>query len=256
VRVRPLRDLALAIGFLTAIPVGREWPEGGAPEAVGFYAWVGFILGAEAWLVAWLLQLRGAGTALGLLAAAAIVTAWAITTRMLHWDGLGDTADGLWGAREPARRLEIMRDSRVGSFGATAIVLVALLEVAAVAAVLAARQPWVLVLAPVLGRGAASLAAWTLPPARTEGLGAATMCRPGAYAVLATALALLALLVLGHLAGAARLPFFATLGIGLVSAVVLPRILAKRVGGMTGDLLGATILGVEVIVLIAGAVLT
>lgn len=252
-RVRPLRDFALALGFLTVLPLGREWPEGGAPGAVGFYPWVGFVLGAEGWLVAWLLQLPGAGDALTmLLAGAVVVTLWALTTRMLHWDGLADTADGLWGSFDRERRLEIMRDSRVGSFGVTAVVLTALLQASACGVVLLAGRPWVLLMAPVLGRGAAAVAAWTLPAARTEGLGLTAVNRPGAYAMSVAVLALVALLAIGHLT-APRAPFFATLVVGILAAVVLPRLLARRVGGMTGDLFGAVVLGVETVVLVMGA---
>jgi adenosylcobinamide-GDP ribazoletransferase len=255
VRIRPLRDLGLALGFLTVLPFGREWPEGGAPDAVGFYAWVGFVLGAEAWLVAALMHHFGGRPGTALVVAALIVSVWAFTTRLLHWDGLADTADGLWGSFDRDRRLEIMRDSRTGSFGATTVTLVAVLQVAAVAAVLQAGQPWVLVVAPVLARAAASAAAWTLPPARTEGLGLTSMSRPTVYAAAVTALALFGLLVLGHLT-APRVPFFAVLAVGVLAGVTLPRLLARRIGGMTGDLFGATILGVEAFVLVAGALLT
>ena len=252
-RPRPLRDLALAVGFLTVLPLGRTWPEEGAPDAVGFYPWVGFLLGAEGWAVAWLMRARGILDAVTLLVAGSVVvTLWALTTRMLHWDGLADTADGLWGSYDRERRLEIMRDSRVGSFGVTAVVMTALLQASACGAVLLAQRPWVLVVAPVLGRGAAAVAAWTLPAARKEGLGLTAVRKPSAYAVLAAALALVALLVLGHLT-APRGPFFATLAVGILAAVLLPRLLSRRVGGMTGDLFGAVVLGVETAVLLTGA---
>lgn len=254
-RVRPIRDFALALGFLTALPVGREWPEGGAADAVGFYPWVGWVLGAAAWLVSWLLQAAGAFSAATLLVGGAVIVAvWAVATRMLHWDGLADTADGVWGAYEVRKRLEIMRDSRVGSFGATAVALTALLQVAATGAVLVAGRPWVLVCAPVLARGAVSLAAWTLPAARTEGLGLTAVARPSAYAAVVAGLAVLGLLVLGHLTAPA-VTFLGTLAVGVAAAVVVPRMLARSVGGMTGDLFGATVLVVEAAVLVAGALL-
>lgn len=252
-RPRPLRDLAFALGFLTVLPFGRTWPQDGAPDAVGFYPWVGFLLGAEGWGVAWLVRSRGILDSVTLLVAGAVVvTLWALTTRMLHWDGLADTADGLWGSYDRERRLEIMRDSRIGSFGATALVLTAMLQVSACGAVLLAQRPWVLVAAPVLGRGAAALAAWTLPAARREGLGLTAVRKPSAYAAIVAGLALVALLAFGHLT-APRAPFFATLGVGVLAAVILPRALARRVGGMTGDLFGAVVLGVETAVLLTGA---
>jgi len=254
-RVRPLRDFALALGFLTVLPVGREWPDEGAPQAVGYYPWVGWVLGAGAWLVAWLLQLLGSFSAAALLVGGVVIVAgWALATRMLHWDGLADTADGLWGSFERDRRLEIMRDSRVGSFGVTAVVLTALLQVSATGAVLVAGRLWVLVCAAVLGRAAAALAAWTLPAARTEGLGLTAVERPGAYPAVVAGLAVFGLFVLAHLTAPA-VTFLTTMGVGVATAVVVPRLLARRIGGMTGDLFGASVLIVEAVVLTAGALL-
>ncbi len=254
--MRPLRDLALALGFLTLLPVGRRWPEGGAPDAVGFYPWVGWVLGAEAVLVAWALRLAAPSSgARQLLIGALVIASWALTTRLLHWDGLADSADALWGSHDRERRLEIMRDSRIGSFGTAAVVLVALLQAAGAASLLEHGALWALVLAPVLGRAAASFAAWTLPAARREGLGLTVVRRPSAYAAAAAAAAVLALLVLGHLT-APRVPFFLTSGIGCLAGIAVPRVLARPVEGMTGDLFGATILTVETIVLMAGALVT
>ncbi len=252
-RPRPLRDLALALGFLTLLPVTAEWPEHGAPDAVGYYAWVGWLLGGEAVLLEWGLSYVGRSAVTAwLLGGALVVSAWAVTTRFLHWDGLADSADALFGSHDRKRRLEIMRDSRIGSFAATAVALTALVQASSAAAALERGAVWVLVLAPVLGRAAASLAAWTLPPARGDGLGLAAAGRPNAYAVAVTALAVAALPALGLLT-APRVPFFATLGIGVAAAVAVPRALARSVGGMTGDLFGAAVLAVETIVLAAGA---
>lgn len=250
--MRPVRDLALAFGFLTVLPVGRDWPEEGAPDAVGFYPWVGYGLGAAGWLAAISAAPSGPPVPLrSLVVAAVLVTLWALLTRMLHWDGLADAADGLWGSFDRERRLEIMRDSRVGSFGATAVVLTALLQVACVALVLERQRPWVLLLAPVLARAGAAVAAWMLPSARREGLGLTAMERPSLYAVAACSLAVVGLLVVGHVT-APRVAFFATFGAGVLAAVAVPRVLARPVGGMTGDLFGAGILLTETVVLLVG----
>jgi adenosylcobinamide-GDP ribazoletransferase len=252
-RPHPVRDFAIALGFLTVLPVGRLWPEGGAPEAVAYYPWVGWVLGAVGVAIAAVASAFGALIgARGLVVAAVIVTAWALLTRLLHWDGLADTADALWGGWTTERRLEIMRDSRVGSFAAATVALTALVQVAAVAAVLESRAwPWALVCAAVLGRASAAWAAWSLKPARREGLGLTAMERPSAWMVGVSVLAVVGLLVLGHLT-APRIPFFATLGVGLVAAWLVPRALSRPVGGMTGDLFGATLLLVETMVLLTG----
>jgi adenosylcobinamide-GDP ribazoletransferase len=266
-RPRPLRDFAGALGFLTLLPFGRMW-EGEPPRSVGWYPWVGWVLGMVVALPLWLAQLAGATLdgIRALLVASLVVAAWALLTRFLHWDGLADTFDGIWGGATRERRLEIMRDSRIGSFGAAAMLMTALVQVAAVAAVVAGGAWWALVAAPVVARFAAANAAWTLPPARREGLGLTAMDEPGAYDIIVAVLAVAALAKFAVLAptgavfGAlpstgAIAPALVTCTAGLLAAFVVPRTLSRSVGGMTGDLFGATVLIVETLVLVVAAFL-
>jgi len=251
----PFSDLAAAIGFLTLLPIGREWPKGTTPRSVGWYPWVGWLLGGLAAGPLWLLM-RYSGPLTGsraLLAAACVVALWALLTRFLHWDGLADSFDGLWGGNTRDRRLEIMRDSRIGSFGAAAMLMAGLLQVAAVTVVIERGSLWVLVAAPVIGRFAAALAAWELPSARTEGLGLTAMGAPGLYERLVAGLAGLALLAFVVL-GVPSHTFVIVGALGFIAGMLVPRGLARPVGGMTGDLFGATVLLVEVCVLLVGAV--
>jgi adenosylcobinamide-GDP ribazoletransferase len=222
---------------------------------------VGWLLGAPvAGMVAAAVWLHGHAPIGGdILVGALVIGAWAVLTRFLHWDGLADTADGLWGGRDRAQKLEIMRDSRIGSFGAAAMIFVAMVQAAAVGDIVHAGVVWPIVAASVLGRFAASVGAWTLPAARREGLGLTAMERPGVYDVV---VAVLAVAVLHFLR--TPLPGFAADGVklisvtlvGLLAGVITPRLLAKPVGGMTGDLFGATVLIVEMVVLVAGAVVS
>ncbi len=255
-RPRPLHDLAAAVGFLTLLPVGRRWPDGETPRSTGWYPWVGWLLGGGAALAVLLgTRIGGRTSSTGaLLVAALIVGGWAVLTRFLHWDGLADSADGLWGGGTPERRLEIMRDSRIGSFGAAAMLFVALTQVAAVAVMVAAGVLWPIAIAPVIGRMAAAVAAWDLPAARREGLGLTVVGVSGAYERLVGALALLAVLGFTLVGVAPRSLLIATAG-GVFAALTVPRALAKSVGGMTGDLFGATVLIVETVVLVVGAAL-
>jgi len=129
--------------------------------------------------------------------------------------------------------------------------LTALLQVAAVAALIEKGALWVLVAAPVIARFSIALAAWELPNARAEGLGLTAMGAPGLYDRLvagAAALALLGFVV----AGLPTHTFIWVVGIGFVSGLIVPRLLSKPVGGMTGDLFGATVLLVELCVLLTG----
>lgn len=256
VPARPLTDFAAAIGFLTLLPMGRTWPEGRMPRSVGWYSWVGWLLGGIAVVPSWLVgrfvaPLEGPRS---LVAAALIVTVWAALTRFLHWDGLADAFDGLLGGSTRERRLEIMHDSRIGSFGAMAMLLVALLQVTAVYVLVNYTILWPLLLAPVIGRFSASLAAWELPAARKDGLGLTAMGHAGLYERLVAGAALLALLVVLAM-GATTHAFVIVAGVGLVSGLVVPRLLSKPVGGMTGDLFGATVLLVETIVLVTSVVI-
>jgi adenosylcobinamide-GDP ribazoletransferase len=255
-RPRPLTDFAAAIGFLTLIPIGRVWPEGGQPRSVGWYPWVGWVLGGVTVMPLWALT-RLSGPVAGsraLVAGVCVVALWAGLTRFLHWDGLADTFDGIWGGETRERRLEIMRDSRIGSFGAAAMLFAALLQVATVTALIERGSLWVVVAAPVIGRFAASLAAWELPSARKEGLGLTAMGAPGLYDRLAAGAAALFLLVF-VIAGVPSHAFIIVVAGGLAAGSLVPRALARSVGGMTGDLFGATVLLVEVCVLLAGVVI-
>lgn len=256
-RARPVRDLAAAIGFLTLLPVGRTWPEGETPRSTGWYPWVGWLLGGSAAAAVyaaytWKGHWPSGG---GMLTGALVVAAWALLTRFLHWDGLADTFDGIWGGSTAERRLEIMRDSRVGSFGAAAMVMVAVVQIGAVADLANAGLLWPMVAAPVLGRLAAAVAAWDLPAARQEGLGLTVVGRSGAYERLVGALGLLGLLVFIPWLGVDPRTLLMITAAGVFAALSIPRALAKPVGGVTGDLLGATVLLVETVVLVVAAVL-
>lgn len=253
---RPLSDFAAAIGFLTLLPIGRTWPEGRAPRSVGWYGWVGWLLAALAVLPLYLARhYTGAfDIARSLLFGVMVVAGWALLTRFLHWDGLADSADGIWGGSTPERRLEIMRDSRVGSFGVLAIVLVALVQVASVTLLLSNGNLWPLLVAPVVARFSASLAAWELPSARREGLGLTAMGPAGLYERLVAGASALALIVCISL-GATSNQFVLVTAAGVIAGLGIPRILSKPVGGMTGDIFGATVLLVETVVLLVGAVI-
>lgn len=256
VPARPLSDFAAAIGFLTLLPCGRTWPEGRVPRSVGWYGWVGWLLAAFAVLPLSLSQhyLGAPDFARSLLFGVLVIALWALLTRFLHWDGLADTADGIWGGSTPERRLEIMRDSRVGSFGVAAIVLVALVQVSSATLLVSRGILWPFLVAPVVARFSASLAAWELPAARREGLGLTAMGHAGLYERLVAGAAALGLIVCISL-GATSNQFVLVTAAGVIAGLAVPRMLSKPVGGMTGDLLGATILLIETIVLLCAAVI-
>ncbi|MBN2905096.1 MAG: adenosylcobinamide-GDP ribazoletransferase [Rhodobacteraceae bacterium] len=229
-------EAALALQFLTRLPLGRGAPY--SPEAmaraVAWFPAVGLVTGGLAAAVFW------AGWAMFSAPVGAILAllAGVLVTGGLHEDGLADLADGLGGGATRARALEIMRDSRIGSYGALALGLGLALKAAALAGMGPGAALGALVGAHVLGRYAMVWLMGALPYARTDG--AAGFARPGLDAGgrrLALGTALAALAGIWILAG---------IGAALVAALwvaVCGRVFAgylhRRLGGYTGDALGA-----------------
>lgn len=189
------------------------------------------------------LALLGTAGLDSLVAAALALTVLIVVNGGLHEDGLGDSADGLFGAHTAQRRLEIMKDSRVGSYGAIAIGLSLLLRAAALAAILDE--------AGAVAAAAALLAAasWSRmeglfllagePPARKDGASAAVGRPTGVTIWIAAALALA---LVAALAWAGSLPLAGlALGLLLARAATLGtgRLGRRLIGGQTGDIVGA-----------------
>jgi len=229
-----MRSLVLAVHFLTIVrlPVREADGPGALGRAGVWFPAVGLALGAV---------IAGADHALRLalpplVAAVLVVAAWKILTGGLHLDGLADCLDGL-GARRPEDRLRVMRDSRLGAFGATGLVLALLLAVSLVAELPVAIRAAALVLAPAAARAVPPLAGAALPAATPgEGRGAAFLVGlPRAAGILAVvALAALALLGGGAWAGVA-VAAGGALGLAWCAAF------ARRLGGLTGDVLGGAV---------------
>lgn len=250
-RVRPLRDAALALSLLTVLPVRARWPEGEKPSVAGWFPLVGLLLGSGSWVLAALLAL-GLGERTPLLQAVVVVTAAALLTRFLHYDGLADVADAWWGGDTPVRRREIMKDSATGAFGATALGLCLIAQVASVEALILAGALWCLPVAHVSARFAATFAAWLGVPA-SPGLGAAVSGRPDVASGLAATIGLAAVTVVAWAGGGVA--GLALAGLGIILALGVPHVIASRMGGVTGDVMGASVVIVEVLVLLTAGVI-
>lgn len=216
-------ELVLTLGFFTRLPVGRSL----SPlPALSASAWAlplaGLVVAAPGAVL-----LAVAPGALGAILAVSLAV-W--ISGGLHEDGLADLADGM-GGREPASRLEIMRNSRIGAYGVLALGLVTALRIAALAALPFAGAAF-LALAMLSRAGVALL--MTLPPARRDGLGAG-VGRPSAPVLGAGAALALAGAVLALGPGPALL---ALAGMALAQGGVALLAL-RRLGGQTGDVLGA-----------------
>ncbi|MCW2736071.1 adenosylcobinamide-GDP ribazoletransferase [Nocardioides sp.] len=186
-----------------------------------------------------------------------VVLALALGTRALHWDGLADTADGLTASYSPARSLEVMRTGPVGPAGVVAVVLVTGLQAAGLTAVVRHDDAWwVVALLVCASRACLALACLRgVPAARADGLGASVI---GAVPVIGAAASLvvaaLALALAGRALGSA---WPTTIGLVVMVAVVLALLLrcVRRLGGITGDVLGAAVeISFAVLVLAAATV--
>jgi adenosylcobinamide-GDP ribazoletransferase len=234
--------LALAVRYLTIVPVRGGATRGlqGLGGAAAWFPVVGLGLGLALALVAALT----ARLFPPLLASLLTVTVWKLLTGGLHLDGLADCLDGLVG-RDAEHRLAIMHDSRIGAFGAIGLILYLLLEIAAVSELTVPARWQALIAAPAIARAVPPLLGLLFPAARSEGMGAAFRAglRRGAVAVaLAIALAV-ALAALGWLG-------LVALAAALLAAAALGRFLASRLGGVTGDVLGAAVEISELVVLL------
>ena len=248
----PLRDLALAASTLTALPIAVTWPEGERTDAPGYYPLVGLGLGASLYALVALLRFAGWGGGAPLVIAAVLVGLVSVFTRMLHWDGLGDAADGYW-AHDQQRRLEIMSDSAIGAYAVVAIVVVIVVHVASIAAILPGDRVIALLVVPVFGRLAATFGAWLGTPAKPAGLGASVVGRPALGAALPAGAAIaivtaLAVVSLGAVEGGVLTV------LGVLSALAVPHLLSQRFGGVTGDVLGASVVLVEALLFAVVAV--
>lgn len=225
-----IRSMRAAMAFLTVIPVAT--PEGTSGERLGraYFPAVGALLG----LAAGACYVLAAAVTSPLVAAVAAIAALAVLTGALHLDGLADAADGLFGGGDVARRLEVMRDSRVGSFGLVAVVLVLLGDVAALAAMSPARAIVALVIAGAVSRWALLLVIAALPYIRESGLGVAAGGRHRPFDLLLGSAITVIICVLDW-----RRAVVAVV-VALLIAAVVALIARRRIGGATGDVYGAT----------------
>jgi len=227
-----LDDLRLAVAFLTRIPMPH--PDGALPSYFTRAHRVFPLVGAAIGAVIGLVQLALLATGVPALAAAALALgAGALLTGGLHEDGLADVGDGFGGGRDKAQKLEIMRDSRLGTFGALALLVSFAAKVAALAALPTSAILPALVAAHALARGVLPAMALALPYARNDGL-AANAGRPEApvaatAAVIAAAIAFICLPTTAAVLSAL---------IAAASAIGVSVLAMRQIGGQTGDVLG------------------
>lgn len=228
-----LNDLRTAVAFLTRLPMPH--PDGAKPanfvRAHRMFPIVGASIGGAVGLL--YLAMRAMGLP-DLGAAALALGASAILTGALHEDGLADVADGFGGGRDPAAKLEIMLDSRLGTYGALILMVSFVTKLSALTTLGDALVVQSLIAAHALARGVLPVMAMSLGYARKDGLavnaGRPDVATAAIAAGLALAIALLALPLIEALYAAV---------VATVCATSMAWLAQRQIGGQTGDVLGS-----------------
>lgn len=232
--------ITLSWSFLTVVPA--PWVEA-RPRAIAASTALFPVVG---------IALGGALGALGLgldrvlpaaPVAVAVLAAYALITGGIHLDGAMDTADGVFGGQTVERRLEILRDSRIGAFGAIAGALALLGQYACLSELTGLVRLDALLTALTLGRWSMTIAIAAFPSARSTGLGATFQRAGGRWPVVIASIVALGV-------GLAAFPFGVVAFIATALVTLLGgHFLSRRLGGLTGDTYGALAVVVETIVL-------
>ncbi len=243
-----LQQVLVCLTFYTRLPAGR-WLSADTDFAAAQWAApiAGLVVGAIG--AAILLLAHGAG--LGpQLAAALCVAATIAVTGALHEDGAADTADGFGGGKTAGQKLDIMRDSRIGTYGTLTLILIILIRWSAIASLAhPASAALIVVAAHMASRALFPAFLILVKPARSDGLSAGISVIGPQTAIIALIIGLSALLASG-------LAFTAiAAGILLGWFFALKTICERQIGGHTGDVMGALQQGGEMLILITAILL-
>lgn len=220
------------------LPASKDWQTGDSGRASVWYPFVGLVIGGLTWLT-WMGTTRFFPP---LVAGSLTLILWVALTGGLHLDGLADCCDGLLASTTVERRLEIMKDPRLGTFGGIGLVLTLLLK-AAVLSFLTPQSALGILLAASLARWCI-LPAGLLPLARPSGMGADFKAGFRNWFIAAGAIIPLALSIALGARG------LVSLAAGLIVAALTLRLAKSRINGVTGDVFGMTVEVVEVVSLL------
>jgi len=236
-----MKHLLTAFNLMTTIPLpaSKDWQAGDSGRASVWYPFVGLVIGGLTWLV-WM-----GTTRLFPAPVAGILTlvVWVALTGGLHLDGLADCCDGLLASTTAERRLEIMKDPRLGAFGGIGLLLVLMLK-AAILSSLTPQSAFGIMLAASLARWCILLAG-LLPLARPSGMGADFKAGFRRWFIWAGAIVPLGLALFLGTHG------LISLFLGLLAATLVLLLAKSRINGVTGDVFGMTVEMVEVFSLLA-----
>ena len=240
-----LADFWLCLGFFTRLPIRLAMREAAHPPSLAHFSHAvralplaGAVLGAIAALV------LGVAHGVGLppiLAAPLALCCLIMLSGALHEDGLADCADGFFGGTTRERKLEIMQDSRIGTYGAVALALSLYIRAGSLASIAGeslSLAGTVLIGAAALSRTAALIPLAVLPPAREKGAGFAAG-KPEPAALKAAACLAIAVALAPVLAGAGPFRSIASIAVAIGAAYAIVPLARKNIGGQTGDVAGA-----------------
>lgn len=230
-----MKKLIYALRFMTIIPI--PWKEGEnmkqVARSISFFPIVGLIIGLSNWGVYYLSDKIFSPV----FTSVAVVVWWIFVTGGLHLDGLGDTADGIWGGTSREKRLEIMKDSRSGIFGVLTLISFLLLKTAGLYELFSLHNkniPFVIISIPIIGRWVSVFSIYFFKTARSEGLGYFFKENIGLKEL--TLSLILTMGILYYFTGIA----------GLVSLIIVTFFSAlaslffkSKLGGLSGDIYGA-----------------
>lgn len=237
-----MTPLLLALQFFTSIPLKaeKEFKKENFSHSLIYFPIVGALIGCLLCLI----NLGLENLLLFNLAAIIIVAAWVLITGALHLDGLADTFDALGSGKNKERMLEIMRDSRIGAFGAIALILAIMLKFSAVLS-LPGLKPNALILAPALGRFSLVWPLFIFPYGRKEGKAKIffenVSLKP---AIISTVISLVLSILAFRVSG---IIIFAVIS---ALSLIIAAFFNNKFSGLTGDNLGALVEITEILTLI------
>jgi adenosylcobinamide-GDP ribazoletransferase len=238
-------ELRASIAFCTRLPLLGAAPSagGGIARAAWAFPIAGIVVGLIGAIVYVLAHRAGLP---GWPAAALSVAATLLATGCLHEDGLADTADGFGGGKTREQKLDIMRDSRIGTYGVCALALSLLLRVSALASFFDTRSVvWALIASHVAARATMPALMFLLKPARSDGLSFGAGQPAGLSVIAALAIGFVVLAFCLHPGRG----FVALIGLAVVVAL-MAGLSSKQIGGQTGDVVGALEQVSEIVVLL------
>ena len=240
-----IKQLIILIQFMTRIPVfvNVEYDEEKLGKSIKYFPLVGAIIGI---FLSGINILAGKITVNRQIAAIIIIIAEIFITGLIHIDGLADTADGLFSYAEKEKILEIMKDSRVGTNGAVALILYFMTKVI----LLSEIRPEYIILYPVISRLSTSINAGLGEYARKNGMSNEIIAKNGKKeAVISIIITMILSFIILKAKGLIILIF------AILFILLLMKGVKRKIGGITGDTMGASLELTSILVLLAGVVL-